>query len=47
MKETAKELRVKLYTRQRKLIWRGDFLHWEVMCCFPGDLVRLNPRLLK
>lgn len=42
---TDKALRNKLYERQRKLIWRGDFLRWEVCVCFPGDLLKTNPKL--
>lgn len=47
MKESPKDLRLKLYDRQRKLVNRGDFLRFDVLTCLPGELVKLNPKLLK
>ena len=47
MKETQKDLRLKLYERQRKLVNRGDYMRHDVLTCLPGELVKLNPKLLK
>ncbi len=47
VKESPKDLRLKLYERQRKLVNRGDYLRYDVLTCLPGELVKLNPKLLK
>lgn len=44
MKETSKQLRHKLYERQRRILNLREF-HESV--CLPGWLIRLNPTLLK
>ena len=42
--ERAKDLRLKLYRRQR-VILRLNFGHEHV--CLPGELIRINPKLLR
>ena len=42
--ESAKDLRLKLYKRQCKL---HDLKTGHESVCLPGQLIRLNPRLLK
>jgi hypothetical protein len=39
-----RDLRDKLYRRQTKLLGIGESRYFA---CLPGDLVRLNPMLLK
>jgi len=41
---TMKLLRLKLYERQRVIL---KLKQGDESACLPGDLIRLNPRLLK